>query len=66
MRWWRGLAAVPPVGPFESAARGAAKQRIRQAFEQAASTYDAAADVQREVCDRLGAYLLACDLPLSP
>ncbi|MBK8182554.1 MAG: malonyl-ACP O-methyltransferase BioC [Candidatus Competibacteraceae bacterium] len=51
---------------FESSTAGPAKQRIRQAFEQAASTYDAAADVQREVCDRLGAYLLACDLPLSP
>lgn len=29
------------------------KQRIRQAFDQAALTYDAAADVQREVCDQL-------------
>ncbi len=29
------------------------KQRIRQAFDQAATTYDEAADVQREVCDRL-------------
>ena len=30
-----------------------AKRRIRQAFDQAAATYDEAADVQREVCDRL-------------
>ena len=30
-----------------------AKQRIRQAFDQAATTYDEAADVQREVSDRL-------------
>ena len=34
-----------------------AKQRIRQAFDQAAVTYDAAADVQREVSDRLAEYL---------
>lgn len=33
------------------------KQRIRQAFDQAAATYDAAADVQREVSDRLAAHL---------
>lgn len=32
------------------------KQRIRQAFDQAATTYDEAADVQREVCDRLADY----------
>lgn len=34
-----------------------AKQRIRQAFDQAATTYDDAADVQREVSDRLAEYL---------
>ena len=33
-----------------------AKRRIRQAFDQAAVTYDEAADVQREVCDRLAEY----------
>lgn len=32
------------------------KHRIRQAFDQAATTYDEAADVQREVCDRLASY----------
>lgn len=34
-----------------------AKQRIQQAFDRAAATYDAAADVQREVCDQLAFYL---------
>ena len=29
------------------------KQRVRDSFERAASTYDAAAVVQRQVCDRL-------------
>jgi len=43
-----------------------AKQRIRQAFDQAASTYDAAADVQREVCDRLGTYLTESGINLAP
>lgn len=43
-----------------------AKQRIRQAFDQAAPTYDAAADVQREVCDRLGAYLSESGVDLAP
>jgi malonyl-CoA O-methyltransferase len=35
-----------------------AKQRIRCAFDQAATTYDAAAEVQREVSDRLAAHLI--------
>lgn len=35
-----------------------AKQRIRQAFDQAAATYDAAAEVQRDVCDHLAACLI--------
>lgn len=43
-----------------------AKQRIRQAFDQAATTYDAAADVQREVCDRLAASLVASNLVGDP
>ena len=43
-----------------------AKQRVRQAFDQAASTYDAAADVQREVCDRLAAYWLQSGVELEP
>ncbi|MFO1372656.1 MAG: malonyl-ACP O-methyltransferase BioC [Candidatus Competibacteraceae bacterium] len=34
-----------------------AKHRIRQAFDHAATTYDAAAEVQREVCDRLAAHV---------
>lgn len=43
-----------------------AKKRIRQAFDQAAITYDAAADVQREVCDRLAEYFAQADLDLEP
>lgn len=43
-----------------------AKHRIRQAFDQAATTYDAAADVQREVCDRLAAYLIQSGVDLAP
>lgn len=43
-----------------------AKQRIRQAFDQAATTYDAAADVQREVCDRLAACLVDSGLAGNP
>ncbi len=43
-----------------------AKQRIRQAFDQAAATYDAAADVQREVCDRLALCLDQAGLALDP
>jgi malonyl-CoA O-methyltransferase len=43
-----------------------AKQRIRQAFDQAATDYDAAADVQREVSDRLAMHLAQTDLDLEP
>ncbi|MDG4584181.1 MAG: methyltransferase domain-containing protein, partial [Candidatus Competibacter sp.] len=43
-----------------------AKQRIRQAFDRAATTYDAAADVQREVCDQLAFYLDRSGLALDP
>jgi len=43
-----------------------AKQRIRQAFDHAAPTYDAAADVQREVCDRLGTHLTESGIDLAP
>ncbi|RUQ38044.1 MAG: malonyl-[acyl-carrier protein] O-methyltransferase BioC [Candidatus Competibacteraceae bacterium] len=43
-----------------------AKQRIRQAFDQAATTYDAAADVQREVCDRLADCLIDSGLAGDP
>jgi malonyl-CoA O-methyltransferase len=43
-----------------------AKQRIRQAFDQAATGYDAAADVQREMSDQLAAYLLQTGLDLDP
>ena len=42
------------------------KQRIRHAFDQAATTYDAAADVQREVSDRLAAYLAPISANLNP
>ena len=42
------------------------KQRIRQAFNQAAPTYDAAAGVQREVSDRLAMYLAQTCGDLSP
>ena len=31
----------------------ALKQRVRESFDRAAATYDAAAVVQRRVCDRL-------------
>ena len=43
-----------------------AKQRIRCAFDQAAATYDAAADVQREVSDRLAAYLVQAGSDCDP
>lgn len=42
------------------------KQRIRQAFDQAATTYDAAAEVQREVSDRLAAHLIQIGGNLNP
>ena len=38
---------------LSSSANWPGKPRIRQAFDQAATTYDEAADVQREVSDRL-------------
>jgi malonyl-CoA O-methyltransferase len=50
----------------EPAAVLPAKQRIRQAFDQAAPTYDAAADVQREVCDRLAACLAGAGIDRDP
>lgn len=43
-----------------------AKPRIRQAFDQAAAGYDAAADVQREMADRLAAHLLQADVGGKP
>lgn len=43
-----------------------AKQRIRQAFDQAAMTYDGAADVQREVSDRLTGHLIQTGGNLNP
>lgn len=51
------VSSPPPVLP--------AKQRIRQAFDQAAIRYDAAADVQREVSDRLAMHLAQTDLDLE-
>ena len=43
-----------------------AKQRIRQAFDQAATNYDAAAEVQREISDRLAAHLIQTGDNLNP
>jgi malonyl-CoA O-methyltransferase len=43
-----------------------ARQRIRQAFDRAATTYDAAAEVQREVCDQLAVYLRQVGVDLAP
>ena len=43
-----------------------AKKRIRQAFDQAATTYDEAADVQREVCDRLAGYFDETGIDFQP
>jgi len=43
-----------------------ARQRIRQAFDRAASGYDAAADVQREMSDRLAEYLAQANLTADP
>lgn len=51
-----------PITAFSPPAALPAKQRIRQAFDQAATGYDAAADVQREVSDRLAAHLLQAGL----
>ncbi|MFZ4791887.1 MAG: malonyl-ACP O-methyltransferase BioC [Candidatus Competibacteraceae bacterium] len=48
----------PPILP--------AKQRIRQAFNQVATTYDTAAEVQREVSDRLAAHLIQISGNLNP
>lgn len=42
------------------------KHRIRQAFDQAATTYDEAADVQREVCDRLAGYFEQASVDRQP
>jgi len=39
---------APAATEFEPAVGLAIKQRVRRAFDQAASSYDAAADVQRE------------------
>ncbi|MBK7544046.1 MAG: malonyl-ACP O-methyltransferase BioC [Candidatus Competibacteraceae bacterium] len=55
-----------PVAEWAPSVGLPAKQRIRQAFDQAASTYDAAADVQREVCDRLAAYWQQSGIELEP
>lgn len=44
---------APSVNSADSPITPPGKQRVRQAFDRAAPTYDAAADVQREVCDRL-------------
>lgn len=52
---------MPNPSPFLPA-----KQRIRQAFDQAAMTYDGAADVQREVSDRLAAHLIQIGGNLNP
>lgn len=49
---------LPPALP--------AKQRIRQAFDQAATGYDAAADVQREMSDQLATCLRQTDLAADP
>ena len=49
---------LPPALP--------AKPRIRQAFDQAATGYDAAADVQREMADCLAAYLLQTNVEGKP
>lgn len=54
------------MAAVEQMAARPAKYRIRHAFDQAAATYDAAADVQREVCDRLGVYLSQCGIALNP
>lgn len=43
-----------------------AKQRIRRAFDQAATTYDAAAEVQREVSDQLAHYLVQASSDSDP
>ena len=52
------MLSIPPVLP--------AKKRIRQAFDQAAATYDEAADVQREVCDRLAGYFEQTGIHFQP
>lgn len=52
------MLSIPPALP--------AKQRIRQAFDQAATTYDEAADVQREVCDRLAGYFEQTGIDFQP
>ena len=43
-----------------------AKQRVRRSFDQAALSYDAAAAVQRTICDRLGVCLDHAGRTLQP
>lgn len=50
----------------EGAMTTTARQRVRQAFDRAATTYDAAAEVQREVCDQLAVYLRQVGADLAP
>ena len=55
-----------PISGLDLSAALPAKQRIRQAFDQAATGYDTAADVQREMSDQLAAYLRQTDLAADP
>ncbi|MBL8260434.1 MAG: malonyl-ACP O-methyltransferase BioC [Candidatus Competibacteraceae bacterium] len=57
---------APAVTELDAPAGLAIKQRVRRAFDRAASSYDAAADVQREVCDRLAGYLAGSEMALEP
>ena len=56
-------APIPVINPPPALP---AKPRIRQAFDQAAAGYDAAAEVQREMAGQLAAYLLQTGLDLNP
>lgn len=42
------------------------KRAIRKAFDAAATTYDEAARVQREICERLAAFASSHERPVSP
>ena len=55
-----------PISVISPSVALPAKQRIRQAFDQAATGYDAAADVQREMADRLADRLLQAGVDGEP
>ncbi len=56
---------APQATAANSTIRLPPKQRIRRAFDQAATSYDDAADVQRQICDQLARYFEQAPLELD-